>query len=454
MRHTLTFPLLLLSATATLSAQWTQASPTTVPSPRRAGAMAFHPGTNRLVMYGGLTATPSQILDETWTYNGQWTLLSAPAPARWGHRMVTDAAANRLLTFGGRSPTIGGLNNDTWQFDGSQWSQIPTLNTPSARFLYGLAYDSARGVMVLFGGRDGNGASDETWEFDGSDWTQVATAHAPTPREEMGMVFDPSLNRVVLFGGCNETTQTVYGDTWWYDGADWVEVTPAVSPTPRFRFAMAFDSQRSRTVLYGGFDGTDILTDTYEYAGSEWVQIAIPGSPPSNSTETQHGYDAARGRFVIHGGFGGSFSSDTWEYDGTNNGLFTLYGQGCDIVSGTPGLSGSTPTIGQTLTLTFDNLDNYFGVVVVLGLSNQVWNGIPLPFDLSSVGLPGCNLLASADLLEIAAASNSTATYGLPIPNQTSLLALSIYTQGIVLDPTTVVLFPGATQGGRALIGN
>ncbi|MGK0155974.1 MAG: hypothetical protein ACI9SE_002941, partial [Neolewinella sp.] len=38
---------------------------------------------------------------------------------------------------------------------------------PSARSGHAMAFDSARGAVVLFGGNISSGATDDTWEFDG-----------------------------------------------------------------------------------------------------------------------------------------------------------------------------------------------------------------------------------------------------------------------------------------------
>src|SRR5262245_66245800 len=75
-------------------ATWGAQNPTTAPvganlSVRRSGAMCFDGNGNRIIMYGGVSPTPSVILNETWAYNGTvWTLLSplGGAPSRWGHQ--------------------------------------------------------------------------------------------------------------------------------------------------------------------------------------------------------------------------------------------------------------------------------------------------------------------------------------------------------------------------------
>lgn len=417
--------------------------------------MAFEPGTNRLVMYGGLASTPSQALSDTWAFTTSWTQLSpvGGAPPRWGHRMVTNTTNNHLITFGGRSPTISGLSNDTYEWFQNSWHAMPTPNAPSPRFLYGMAYDSARDVVVLFGGRDVFGANNQTWEYNGITWQQKLTVNSPPAREEMGMVYDAAAGRTILFGGCNEGTATIFGDTWRYDGNDWVQLTPNTPPTARFRGIMEYDSRRGRSVYFGGFDGTQQLTETYEFAGGQWNMVPTGNTIPTSTTEMTAGYDPFRRKLTMFAGFGTTFNNDTWQYTGPTTGLFTLYGVGCDTVVGAIGLTGTTPNINSTLNLQFNNLGTVPGVIVVLGLSNQAWNGLPLPFDLTALGLPGCGLLAAADFLEFRTVTAGIANYSVPIPNQANLVSQSLYTQGIAIDLAPFLDFVGTSRGGRALIG-
>ena len=453
MRSTKVLPLLTVLA-ASLPAQWLQISSLSPPGQRRAAAMAFHPGTNQLIMYGGLAATPSQVLNDTWRFGANWLQLNPPGstPPRWGHQMVTNTATGAILTFGGRSPNISGLANDTMEWNGISWVNVPTPSAPSPRFLYGMAYDSNRNVTVLFGGRDNSGANDETWEFDGVTWSQVATFNSPAPREEMGMVFDASRNRTILFGGCDEGSASIYGDTWEYNGNDWTEVTPANSPTARFRGIMEYDSNRSRTVYFGGFDGTQQRNETFEYAGGQWDQVPTGGNVPTSLTEMASAYNPNNSTITTFGGFGNSFSNDTWQFTGDTSGLFTLYGEGCDTSAGSVDLAGTTPNIGSTLTLTYSNLGSAPALLIVLGLSDQQWNGLPLPLDLGIINLTGCNLLASGDFIDLALVTNSTVNYDLAIPLNNALVNNSVYTQGVAFT-VAPLSFEGTSRGGRALIG-
>jgi hypothetical protein len=451
---------------AALPAQsWTQQSLLLVqPTQRRLGAAAFEAAGSRLIFLGGVSQTPAVIQPETWRFNGTWQLLAPPAPTvgRWGHQLVTNTLNGRLIAFGGRAPTISGFANDTIEWDGTQWNAVPTPASPSPRYLYGMSFDSRRGVAVLFGGRTATTTLGETWEFNGVSWSQRTLANTPAPRSEMAMVFDSTLGKTVLFGGYDLDTDTIYGDTWFFDGQDWLLVpTPGVAPTARYRPAAVYDSTRKRTVLYGGFDGTNVVRDTFEFNGDTWATIATGANVPQAATETLHAYDPVRKKFVLFGGFGTTFSNQTWEYGypaTVNPGTFVQFGTACDTGPLPLEVTSSVPTLGQTWQLDYANLPTALNTVllVALGLSNQSWTGIPLPFDLAPLGLAGCNLFVSADVINavLPAAGTGLAQHTLAIPNTASLENAVVYTQGIVLEIGGPGLgFVGTTKGGYAVIG-
>jgi hypothetical protein len=173
----------------------------------------------------------------------------------------------------------------------------------------GMAYDAARGQVVLFGGCCG-----DTWTWDGTDWTQHFPAHSPTPRSGLGMAYDAARGQVVLFGGSGED---VVGDTWTWDGTDWTQHFPAHSPTPRYGPGMAYDAARGQVVLFGAAPG--LTSDTWTWDGTDWTQH-FPAHSPSGRALMGMAYDAARDRVVLFGGtIGGSvYVGDTWTWDGTD----------------------------------------------------------------------------------------------------------------------------------------
>lgn len=464
--------LALATAAAAQAPQWLLITPTNTPTSRRNAGMDWDQAGNRLLMFGGVTQTPSAVLADTWSYNGQWTLLSSvTSNPRWGHKLVRNTTNNRLMMFGGRSPTISGLASDTVEWTGTAWSTVPTTGAPSPRFLYGMTFDRARGVYVLFGGRGFTATLGDTWEYapTTNTWTQRTLASSPTPREEMAMVYDASLQRVILFGGYDRDTDTIYGDTWTFDGSNWVDITPAdpaASPSARYRTETVYDSARLRTVMFGGFDGTSIRQQTFEFTGNVWSQVTTttPLVPP-NATEAVHGYDPTRRRTVVFGGFGTTgFSSATYEFNGATTGFFSTFGSGCPTALGEPTLTSNTPRIANPWTVTYGNLpaDNEL-VMAVYGFSNTTWSGLPLPLDLGAIGLAGCNLLVSADaqVAQLTVPNTipgdpASASTTINVPNPTSLIGVTVFVQGVLIDITSLgdIVLPATTPGGRAVIGS
>ncbi|MBL8877016.1 MAG: hypothetical protein JNM86_14575 [Phycisphaerae bacterium] len=237
-------------------------------------------------------------------------------------RMAYDSSRHTTLMFGGQNRNSGSITyfNDTWIWNGSIWIEREVPG-PSARSSYAMAYDSARGVTVLFGGKNAGGINNETWEWNGVQWTQRVVA-GPPARSGASMCFDPTRNVVVLFGGF---TTTYLGDTWEWDGTTWTQ-RAVTGPAPRTGSAFAYDSARGHAVLYGGLrgspmNGTPLLTnETWTWDGTAWTQIAVTG--PQALQNTSAAFDSARGVIVLFGGGTttsglGTASNQTWEWNGT-----------------------------------------------------------------------------------------------------------------------------------------
>jgi subtilisin family serine protease len=258
--------------------------------------------------------------DAMQTVNGECSLtweqqLAGQRPsARTSHATAWDSHRGVLVVFGGQ--TNSGITNETWEWNGSSWS-LRSTSGPSPRVHSVASYDPVRQRTVLFGGRaSGSTMFDETWEWDGSAWTLRSLPSRPSARSVAGMVFDSLRGRMVLFGGINSSF-TQLGDTWEYDGSTWV-LRATGGPSPREWPGMAYDSARQKTVLAGGTtsSGTS-LSDTWEWDGSvgTWTFRNIPGPPPRGNKNLA--YDAARGVVVLYSSYGNNtFWADHWEYDG------------------------------------------------------------------------------------------------------------------------------------------
>jgi hypothetical protein len=250
-----------------------------------------------------------------------WTQVASTGPqSRDSHAMAYDSGRNRTVLFGGYG---GGVNplGDTWEWNGANaaWTQVASTG-PQSRYEHAMAYDSGRNRTVLFGGyASGIGNLGDTWEWDGATaaWTQVAST-GPQSRRDHAMAYDSGRNRTVLFGGYGGSA---LGDTWEWNGANaaWTPQIFANSPGARSAHAMAYDSGRNRTVLFGGVNGSSFLGDTWEWNGATaaWTQVASTG--PLSRAYHAMAYDSGRNRTVLFGGYdGSSIFGDTWEWNGAN----------------------------------------------------------------------------------------------------------------------------------------
>ena len=88
-----------------------------------------------------------------------------------------------------------------------------------------MAYDSDRGVTVMFGGgrfRPPNIlAFEDTWEFDGTEWRQIVIdGPSPIGRVLSAMCYDTARHEMILFGGLGNFlfSSVPLNDTWVYRG--------------------------------------------------------------------------------------------------------------------------------------------------------------------------------------------------------------------------------------------
>ncbi|MFX1518050.1 MAG: Kelch repeat-containing protein [Promethearchaeota archaeon] len=204
--------------------KWTEVFPQQSPSPRGSVAMYFDPNLESIILFGGYDDL-GESANETWIYsvvNNTWTLLnniSIAPPPRYGSQLVYDSVNQRGILFGGR---IVGRNrlNDTWVFNPSNksWNQLRPIEGPSARYWYGMAYDSSNQVIILFGGSCNLDVSQETWIFNVSSnhWIQMNPEINPPSRCHHELSFDANNGKMILFGGIKSGYLETYNDTWTY----------------------------------------------------------------------------------------------------------------------------------------------------------------------------------------------------------------------------------------------
>lgn len=329
--------------------RWFEVSSAGSPGPRYGHAMAYDSDRRVTVLFGGTTVPNGVMADnETWEYNGRdWKIIpitgSKPGPRAW-HDMAYDAARREIVLFGGKIPIA---NRDTWVFrsDGvtGTWTRRFPVDAPPSFLwdycdggLWGhkMVYDSAQRLVLLQGGAtacDGHSSDythvyEDTWQWNGLNWDRHWNL-AVGSRDDAALAFDSIRKVTVLFGGegcsgsddnpCKE--HDLKAGTWEYSSGTWTQV-PGSTPSLRVAHTMAFDTLRNKIVMFGGgpLSGDSTSDDTYEYtAGVGWTSLLDSGPPPRG----YHGmvYDSHRGVMVVYGGINiltlGQVFDDTWELD-------------------------------------------------------------------------------------------------------------------------------------------
>jgi hypothetical protein len=196
------------------------------------------------------------------------------------------------------------------------------VQTLSVRNAHSMFYDSDRQAVFLFGGADATHVCGDTWQWDGRKrvWRFVS-AEGPQPRTFAAVAYDERRRQAILFGGNRvlfgkgNENDTFLADTWRFQKNQWVR-SGTVGPEPRAEAAIAYDRDRGRIVLFGGYRRiagiTQRLGDTWEWDGERWSEMALDGPTPRNNAAMT--YDELRHRIVLFGGPGPS--NETWEWDG------------------------------------------------------------------------------------------------------------------------------------------
>jgi len=132
------------------------------------------------------------------------------------------------------------------------------------------------------------------------------------------------------------------------------------------------------------------------------------------------------------------FRTEVETYGLTVHGSFETRGTSCAGSAGTaqlyaPVAAGFAPTIGQTSIVQIR--ETWFHSFFVFGWSDSYDGSTPLPHDLGAVGMPGCSLQVSRDVIASVSPVNGTATMPMPMPNNPFLVGVSYFVQGLSLDP-------------------
>ena len=174
-------------------------------------------------MFGG--AAGRRFSGETWEWDGrQWERRATAGPSpRVGHSMAWSPRDRAVLLYGGFGES--GRHRDLWRWDGAAWSLV---DSAGPAFTEGLALLRAHGDTIVIVGartpeRDTATSLNRVWAWTGTRWSPVGD-EGPSVRVGQGVAYDSARRRIVLFGGAREGAGASEPDVWELDGARWVRV--------------------------------------------------------------------------------------------------------------------------------------------------------------------------------------------------------------------------------------
>lgn len=254
-----------------------------------------------------------------------WTDRTDPEqkpPGRYSHGLAYDPVRDKTVLFGGSDNGPAPFFDDLWEWDGAVWRDVTPSAGPGGRLYHDLVYSSAHGGAVMIGGvtdYDSTTAHNDVWVWDGA-WTKLEPGGATLP-PLLGhaLAFDAERERVVLYGGYGEDRNE---RVWELGAAGFVDRgTFAISPGSIDMFAMAYDATGKATLVFGGSTPAGYSDDPFAprtdaahlWNGAGWTRLETPRPSPRSGMASA--FDSKRGRIVLFGGTSGEvYDDETWEY--------------------------------------------------------------------------------------------------------------------------------------------
>ena len=306
----------------------------------------YDPVTNGLFVFAGQHALGTTNFNDYWkesfaigSSNLQWSLLTVAGSkpsARFGHTGVYDSGTNRMMVFAGATGFPAPCMNDYYVLENAnaqpsapKWDPLTPVGTvPRVRMRHASVYDSATNTLIIFGGYDcANTYYNDVWILQNANnvtgqpaWTQLQPSGTPpSPRQSSSAIYDPTTISLILYGG--DSGAAPAGDMWILSHANGTGGTPAWTqltasgtvPIARSGHTATYDSQNNVMTVYGGFDGTNILSDTWTLSGANgqagsatWTQLPVGQARRFHSAE----YDPISNEMVTFGGATGTAPID------------------------------------------------------------------------------------------------------------------------------------------------
>lgn len=150
------------------------------------------------------------------------------------------------------------------------------------------------------------------------------STHRPAPRSNPFFAFDDDRNRFVVYGGFDNSI-LVIGTHYEFDVRDrqWYRREPLGLPAARAWAQMTYDLVTKKHYVFGGVDDLVVLSEMLEFDGAlqTWTPLTPTGLPAARASHGQS-YDSDRKVHVLFGGIDAAFAtvlSDLHEYDSSTD---------------------------------------------------------------------------------------------------------------------------------------
>jgi hypothetical protein len=249
---------------------------------------------------------------------GHWIKRSPPTTpgALGGLSLAYHELDGRVVLEGGKNSS-GDYADYVWSWNGNEWLPYSTyFDHPSVE--HGtLVYEPFAQRLLQFGGSNSTAvATNGLEEFDGFAYRSRGAANPPPVRRFHGAAFDVERRKLVVYGGWN-ASNALLGDTWEYDYETnaWTEMQPTNPPRPAHENQLVWDAARKRIFMFGGEPELD---HTYQWDGVDWLEL-FPENAPSPRFPSGLAYNTRRQRVILFGGFFNvDYYTDTWEWNGSD----------------------------------------------------------------------------------------------------------------------------------------
>ncbi len=324
--------IIFLFAEDSFSQSWMQLNTTGNITARANASAVYDEVNNRMIVFGGLTATG--VSNETWSLNlntNEWSLitpssLATPSP-RYTHICMYDSLLNRMIAWSGNGSA---LYNDVWAFNlnDSTWEELfPDGNVsgaPLKRYGTATAFDPVRRNLVSFAGFTTSGRFDDTWVFDVDThvWSDQSNSIFPLLRCLTSQSFASDRREMIVYGG--QSTGNL--DDIWTLNSDtyiWTNHTPAQRPAGR-HFTSNVYCGNGNVVIFGGNalnqgNTSGALDDLWAFNldSEKWDSLPQGTVKPTPRFGHTYIYIASQDKMIIFGGQGvSSLNAETWVYSG------------------------------------------------------------------------------------------------------------------------------------------